>query len=114
MPVRNCNAAAQMRRHPERTVNFMNSKLVLGDVAFLGFAYELFSEIGMRINKMSSIGHVLSVVCTNGTYGYFPTEDQLCLGGYAIRMFQTRNLQPFAENSDYNLITESLKNLQQL
>lgn len=86
----------------------------LGDIAFLGFTYELFSEIGMRINKMSSIGHVLSLACTNGTDGYFPTEDQLCRGGYEVKMFKTRNLQPYAENADFNLICESLKTLDEL
>lgn len=86
----------------------------IGDIAFIGFEYELFSEIGMRIDKMSSIGHVLSLACTNGTAGYFPTEDQLCRGGYEVKMFKTRNLQPFAQNADFNLITESLKNLEQL
>jgi len=86
----------------------------IGDVAFVGFAYELFSEIGMRINKMSSIGNVLSLACTNGTTGYFPTESQLPLGGYEVKMFKTRNLQPYAKNADFNLITETLKNLEQL
>lgn len=86
----------------------------IGDVAFVGFAYELFSEIGMRINKMSSIGSVLSLSCTNGTTGYFPTESQLPLGGYEVKMFKTRNLQPYAKNADFNLITETLKNLEQL
>ena len=68
----------------------------------------------MRIDKMSSIGHVLSLACTNGTFGYFPTEDQMCRGGYEVKMFKTRNLQPFAENADFNLITESIKNLEEL
>ena len=86
----------------------------IGDIAFAGFGYELFSEIGMRIDKMSSIGHVLSLIDTNGAWGYFPTEDQLCRGGYEIKMFKTRNLQPFAPNADFNLITETLKNLEQL
>ncbi len=86
----------------------------IGDIAFAAFGYELFSEIGMRIDKMSPIGHVLSLACTNATWGYFPTEDQLCRGGYEIKMFKTRNLQPFAPNADFNLITETLKNLEQL
>ena len=86
----------------------------IGDIAFAGFPYELFSEIGIRINKMSSIGSVLSLVCTNDTLGYFPTESQLPLGGYEVKMFKTRNLQPYAPNADFNLITETLKNLEQL
>ena len=86
----------------------------IGDVAFVGFPYELFSEIGMRINKMSSIGSVLSLACTNGSKGYFPTESQLPLGGYEVKMFKTKNIQPFAPFADFNLITETLKNLEQL
>lgn len=86
----------------------------IGDVAFVGFPYELFSEIGMRINKMSSIGSVLSLACTNGSKGYFPTESQIPLGGYEVKMFKTKNIQPFAPFADFNLITETLKNLEQL
>ncbi len=86
----------------------------LGDVAFAGFAYEMFAEIGMRINKMSSIGQVLSLSCANGTEGYFPTEDQLCRGGYEVIMFQTKYAQPYAPNADFNLIKETLKNLEAL
>lgn len=86
----------------------------IGDIAFAAFGYELFSEIGMRIDKMSSIKHVLSLACTNGTWGYFPTEDQMCRGGYEVTMFKTKKVQPFAPNADFNLITETLKNLDQL
>lgn len=86
----------------------------LGDIAFAGFPYELFSEIGMRINKMSSIGHVMSIACTNGTLSYFPTEEQLCRGGYEVFCFQTANLQPLAPGFDFNLITETLKTLENL
>ncbi len=86
----------------------------IGDIAFVGFPYELFSEIGMRINQMSPIGSVLSLACTNGSKGYFPTESQLPLGGYEVKMFKTKNLQPFAPHADFNLITETLKNLEQI
>ncbi len=121
------NLRAQLKAYYERIIKsyedgyedkeymeLPTNAIKLGDIAFLGLKYELFSEIGMRINKMSSIGHVLSLSCTNGTRGYFPTQDQLCRGGYEISMFKTANLQPYEENADYNMITECLKLLDML
>ncbi len=121
------NVQAQQRNYYQRIIDsYENGEkeekyrkipqtiIKLGDVAIVGFAYEMFAEIGMRINKMSSIGQVLSLSCANGTEGYFPTEDQLCRGGYEVVMFQTKHVQPYAPNADYNLICETLKNLEAL
>ena len=86
----------------------------LGDVAFVSFPYEPFSEIGMRIAQGSKIPYTLSLSNTNGSEGYFVTEDQICRGGYEIDMFKTGQLQPYADNADWHLILQTLKNLEKL
>lgn len=86
----------------------------IGDVAFAGFPYELFSEIGMRINKATPHLHVLSLSNTNGTKGYFPTQDQLCRGGYEVTMFKYNGVQCLADDADYHLMKETLRNLKGL
>lgn len=86
----------------------------IGDVAFVSFPYELFSEIAMRIAREKKIPHTLSLSNTNGSEGYFVTEDQICRGGYEVGMFQTAYIQPYADNADWHLVNETLKNLDKL
>ncbi len=83
----------------------------LGDVAFVSFPYEMFSEIGMRIARESNIPRTLSLSLTNGSDGYFVTEDQICRGGYEVESFKTAYIQPYADNADWHMVTETLKNL---
>ncbi len=83
----------------------------IGDVAFVSFPYELFSEIGMRIAQKSPVTHTLSLSNTNGSEGYFVTEDQICRGGYEIDMFKTSFIQPYTDNADWSLVTQTLENL---
>ena len=93
---------------------FNQNIIRLGDVAIVAFPYELFSEIGMRIDRASEIAHVLSIVNTNGAYAYFPTESELCRGGYEIQSFTMRNTQPYVHDADWYAVTETLKNLKEL
>lgn len=83
----------------------------VGDVAFVSFPYELFSEIGMRIAQYSPVAHTLSLSNTNGSEGYFVTEDQICKGGYEIDMFKTSFIQPYTDNADWSVVTQTLENL---
>lgn len=86
----------------------------IGDVAFVGFSYELFSEIGMRIAQASPIPYTLSLSNTNGSDGYFVTEDAICRGGYEIEMFKTKYIQPYSDNADWHLVTQTLEHLRNL
>ncbi len=86
----------------------------VGNIAFAGFPYELFSEIGMRINNAVPDLNVLSLSNTNGSKGYFPTQDQLCRGGYEVTMFKYNGVQCLADDADYHLMKETLRNLKGL
>ena len=86
----------------------------IGDAVFVSFPYELFSEIGMRINRAVAGLHILSLSNANGSEGYFPTEDQLCRGGYEIGMFKYANVQPFADDADFHIVKETLQNLEDI
>ena len=83
----------------------------LGDVVFTALPYELFSEIGMRIDGGVADKMVLPVINSNGSRAYFVTEDAICRGGYEIRQFLYRNEQAYCENADFELIKAVLKNL---
>ena len=86
----------------------------IGDVAFVSFPYEIFSEISMRIAKERKAPYTLSLSNTNGSEGYFVTEDQICRGGYEIDMFKTGYCQPYANKADWHLVTETLENLDKI
>ena len=68
----------------------------------------------MRIARESRIPHTLSLSNTNGSEGYFVTEDQICRRGYEVDMFKTRYDQPYADNADWHIFRETVKNIEQL
>lgn len=86
----------------------------IGDVAFVGFPYELFSEIGLRIDEHIKDLHILSLSNTNGSLGYFPTQDQLCRGGYEIKMFKYNDVQSFTDDADFHLMSETIETINKL
>ena len=86
----------------------------IGGVAFVSFPFELFSEIAMRVAKERPFPYTLSLSNTNGSEGYFVTEDQICRGGYEINMFKTGYGQPYADNADWHLVNETLRTLKKL
>lgn len=87
------------------------SAIAIGENVFIGFAYEVFSEIGLRIQKAVADKNILTLSNTNGSEGYFPTRDQLCMGGYEIKMFKTSGIQNFVDDADWYLMTETVKNI---
>ena len=90
------------------------SVLSLGDIVFTGVTYELFSEIGMRIDKAFPDKNVISLSCTNGQDGYFPTRSQALLGGYEIIIFKNRLIQRLVDNADFYYIKETIRNINEL
>lgn len=84
----------------------------IGNLIFAAFPYELFSDIALRINKGKPGFEVFSLSNTNGSGGYFVCDSEISKGGYEVDMFLTLNIQPFADNADWYLIKETLKNLE--
>ncbi len=90
---------------------FPQTLIRLGEVTFVSFPYELFSEIGLRIAREEKDRRILSLSNANGADGYFVTEDQIVRGGYEINMFQNGKPQGFRPDSDTYLVQETLKNI---
>lgn len=86
----------------------------IGDVVFVSTPYELFSEIGMRIDRETKDCKVLTLALTNGSEGYFPTQDQLSRHSYESRCFKVSNIQQYVEDADYHFILETLRNIKEL
>ena len=92
---------------------FPETIISLGDVLFIPYAYELFSEIQMRLREYSPFPYTLCLTNANGTLCYLPSEDQLCRGGYEVGCFRVGRLFPLASNTDHNLINETLRILRE-
>ncbi len=89
--------------------------IALGDLVFVSFPYELFSEIGMRIDKAFQTKAVLSLINTNGSKAYFITQDAVCRGGYEVDMFlHAHHIQPFCDDADFVLIQETIKHIENI
>ena len=87
------------------------SVVKLGNTVLVSLPFEAFSEIGLRIQKERRDKNVLSLAMTNGAFGYFVTESQICMGGYEVDMYLTSKIQPYAEHADYYLVKETLRNI---
>ena len=100
---------------PEKeSFSFGQTIIALGDRVLVGFPYELFSEIGMRIDGAFADLETLPTVNTNGSYAYFVTQDAICRGGYEINQFLYRNVQAYCEDADFRLVKATIANLQPL
>lgn len=56
----------------------------LGDVVFVGFGGEPFTEYGNAVRALAKDKFVICAVCANGYEGYFPTEKAFEQGGYEV------------------------------
>ena len=81
----------------------------IGNVAFVASPYELFMEINLRIDKIVEDLDVIVLSNANGSGGYFPTESELCRGGYEINCFKYQNIQCYTDDADFQLIKETVR-----
>jgi hypothetical protein len=58
------------------------SAFSIGDMAFVGFPGEVFTEVGRQTKKSSPFALTLVSCLTNATEGYFPTKNIFEGGGY--------------------------------
>lgn len=87
--------------------------ITLGDTVFIPIPFEHFSEISLRLREYTGYAHTLTLSCANGYFGYLPTEDQLCRGGYEVSVFRYASLYSLADNTDQNIINENLRILRE-
>ena len=88
--------------------------LRLGDVALVSSPYELFCEIGLRVQNLSPFAHTLMLVNSNDTYAYFPTASEIPRGGYEIALFTTSRIQPYTAPADWSYIKGTVENVKKL
>ena len=92
----------------EHEFSWQQTLISLGDVIFVPFPFEMFSEIALRLRAYSPFRHTLSLSNANGYNAYLPTEDQLVRGGYEVACFRYSSAHPLADNADQILIDRTL------
>jgi len=88
---------------------FEENILKVGDILFIPYPYEFFSEISMRLRAYTGVRHTLALSCSNGCNAYLPVESALCRGGYETAVFQNSGLFTLTDNADQHLINETLR-----
>ncbi|MBQ7541684.1 MAG: neutral/alkaline non-lysosomal ceramidase N-terminal domain-containing protein [Clostridia bacterium] len=78
----------------------------LGDVLFVPAPFEIFSEITLRLRAYLPWTHTLCLSNTNGYRGYFPSQDQICRGGYEVDCFVTGSVYNLVDDADQYYIDE--------
>ena len=95
--------------------DFDISVIAVGPLAFVPLPFETFSGITMRISRHSPFPWTVCLSLANGTgNGYFPTQDQLCMGGYEVHNFRFPVGYPLADNADQYMVSGALDLLDQL
>lgn len=98
----------------EKSLDFEVTAVAIGDVAFIPFPFEVFSEISMRIAQHSPFSHTLTVNNANGSLAYFPTKSEIPLGGYEVFMFKHFLTYDLVADSDSVAVREYLRILDSL
>ena len=89
--------------HP-KYFSFSLSALRVGELLFLALPFEIFSEITMRIGAYLPVPYVLCLSNANGYNGYFPSQDQICRGGYEVDSFLMGHVYNLTQDADQKLI----------
>lgn len=86
----------------------------LGEIILIPSSYELFSEIALRLKEYANKNTILTLSCSNGIRGYFPSKRELALGGYEIEAFRMGSLQEYADDADKHYISGNLSIINKL
>jgi neutral ceramidase len=70
--------------------------IAIGDVAFVGYPAEYFSEFGLKTKANSPFPDTFVSELTNGWHGYVPTLEGFAHGGYEARLGDASRLVPEA------------------
>jgi hypothetical protein len=83
--------------------------IAIGDLALLGWAGEVFCELGMMAKAGSPYARTYVLGYANGSVGYIPTPDAYPLGGYEVEC-----ALHLADNAGLVLVERSLALLNQM
>ena len=98
----------------ENALEYDATFISFGNVAFVSFPFEVFSEIAIRIANHSPFTHTLTLNNTNGSLAYFPTKSEMPRGGYEVFMFQHFNTYVPIQDADTVAVKQYVNGLERL
>ena len=93
---------------------FRQTIIKIGNVVFASFPYELFSEIGLRIAKEFKTAAILCLSNTNGSCGYFLTQEATVREGYERDVFRYQNTQYYVDDADWHIMTQTVEHIKEM
>ena len=93
---------------------FEQTIISLDSVAIVGFPHELFADIGIKIKEAKVFEKTLVLALCNGSNGYFPTKEEVPLGGYEVNSFKVKTVQPISDNADEYAVAQTIENLKDI
>ncbi len=91
------------------TFTFDASIPVLGDIVFMPFPFEMFSETGLKLRRFAPYAHVLTLSNSNGTNLYLPTKGEILNGGYEVECFLYGHVFNFTNDAEIQIVKEYLR-----
>lgn len=88
--------------------------LRIGGVVLIPFEYEMFCGVSLRLREHSKMPYTLCMSNTNGYYSYFPTKDQIPLGGYEIIDRKSAGPYVLADDADDQIVEANLQIIEKL
>ena len=89
--------------------NFAQTIICLGPLAIIPMPGEMFSEISLRLRRLSPFQHTLCCSVTNGSLAYLPTREAQHRGGYETWVGKAAGAYLLADNIDDALVAENLR-----
>lgn len=86
----------------------------IGPILFVPVPYEIFSEISLRLREYSPFAYTLCMSNSNGTNGYFPTQDAIPRGGYEVKSFVSGDAFTLTDDADQKLIDAEMELIERL
>jgi len=93
---------------------FRQTVLALGPMVLVPFPFEIFVGVTLRLRDYSPFAYTLSLSNCNGANSYFPTQDQICRGGYEVRSFVSGNAFTLTDDAEQHILNENLRLLRRL
>jgi len=86
-------------------INAPLTALRIGDLGIAAIPFEVFTEAGLEIKKLSPFQPTFTIELAGGSYGYLPTPRHFALGGYETWL-GTNNVEPDASTKIVDALME--------
>lgn len=99
----------RVKERGDRPVEMEIQAIAIGDIALMGWAGEVFCQLGMMVKAGSPYARTYVLGYANGSIGYIPTPEAFPLGGYEVE-----SACHLADNAGHVLVEESLALLREM